>query len=96
MAPYKPSDGKLAANAPPETPGSEVMSSLVAIALSTTSAQLEQFAHRLSDAMLKQSETNVESKEASLHFNSGNLLKKNAYAFHYLASSKLKAALTPG
>lgn len=93
MDPNKSSDGKLAVNGRPGAPVSEVMSSLIAIAMSTTTAQLEQFAHRLGDAMLKRSETNVESKEASLYFNSGNLLKKNGYAFHYLAAPTLKAAL---
>ncbi len=43
--------------------------------------------------MLKASEASGNAKEAGLHFNSGNLLKKNTYAFHYVASARLEAAL---
>ena len=55
-------------------------------------SQLDAFSARLSNAMLALSEQSVDAREANLSFTAGQLLKKNGYAFYYLASSAFEAA----
>lgn len=71
----------------------EVLQALIQTATSTAAAQWEPYAARLSAALLAYSEHTTDGKEANLSFNAANLLKKNGYAFYYLASSKLESIL---
>ncbi|HJW57636.1 MAG TPA: DUF1631 family protein [Burkholderiaceae bacterium] len=70
-----------------------LLHSLVPIAASAASAQLDAFVIRLSGALLHLSESTIEAKEANLAFNSARILKKNGYAFYYLASGHIEKAL---
>jgi hypothetical protein len=54
-------------------------------------AQVDAFSGRLSNALLAHSESAHDSREASLSFGAGQLLKKNAYAYYYLVSASWKA-----
>ena len=74
-------------------PHTEVFKNLIAVALKAANAQLDKFALRLADALMQLSDASKDAKEASLSFNSSNLLKKNVYAFHFLASAALQKAL---
>ncbi|HSY27718.1 MAG TPA: DUF1631 family protein, partial [Burkholderiaceae bacterium] len=56
-------------------------------------AQLDKFSLRLADALMQLSDGSTDAKEASISFNSSNLLKKNAYAFHFIVSGTLQKAL---
>ena len=53
-------------------------------------AQIDAFAARLGNAFFAASEQIGDAREANLTFNAGQLLKNNAYAFYYLASSALE------
>lgn len=53
-------------------------------------AQIDAFAARLANAFFAASEQINDAREANLTFNSGQLLKNNAYAFYYLASTALE------
>ncbi|MFZ6771125.1 DUF1631 family protein [Undibacterium sp. SXout7W] len=55
-------------------------------------SQLDAFSARLSNALLALSEQSMDAREANLSFSAGQLLKKNGYAFYYLASSAFDAA----
>lgn len=78
--------------APPiSAPG--LLAELVALACHQAVAQLDAFGHRLANALLAVSEQSSDAREANLTFNSGQLLKNNGYAFYYLASAEIEAAL---
>ncbi|MBI3284794.1 MAG: DUF1631 family protein, partial [Burkholderiales bacterium] len=83
----KPSSGNASA-----LPSSEVLRGLIPVATHLAVAQLDAFSARLANALLALSEQSVDAKEANLSFNAGQLLKNNAYAFYYLASSGIEAA----
>lgn len=72
----------------------EVFKNLCAVALKATNAQLDKFALRLADALMQLSDGSTDAKQASQTFNSANLLKKNLYAFHFLASAAIQKALS--
>jgi len=71
----------------------EVFKSLISVALKAANAQLDKFCLRLVDALMQLSDGSSDSKEASLSFNSANLLKKNIYAYHFIVSGALQKAL---
>ena len=71
----------------------EILRGLLPLALNIASAQHDAFSVRLVDGLMKLSETSIDSREANLSFNVGNLLKNNGYAFHHLASASLKKSL---
>lgn len=72
---------------------SALLRSLVAVASSAADAQLEAFAARLSEALLKLSDLSVDAKQISVSFNASHLLKRNAYPFRCTVSACLKKAL---
>lgn len=80
----------------------ETLHNLASLAANIFNEQLEAFTLRLSDAFLSYSESTTNAKEASASSRAAHLLKNNAYAFYYLASTKIgvsiqkqiKAALT--
>ncbi len=78
---------------PPAPQQNEVLKTLVAMATVAVNAQIGLFTVRLADAFMQLSESSMESKEASLSFNIANLLKKNSYAYYYLASVRFEKAL---
>lgn len=71
----------------------EILQSLIPVAAGEANGQLDAFIIRLSDALLALSEQSTDSKTANLAFNSGNLLKNNAYPFYYIASSRIEEAV---
>jgi hypothetical protein len=71
----------------------EVFGILVAAAIKAANAQLDKFAGGVADALMQLSDGSTDAKEASASFNSSNLLRKNIYAFHFLASGVLQKAL---
>lgn len=71
----------------------QLIYALVPIATHLIHAQLDAFAGRLSNALLALSEQSSEPREANLSFNSGQLLKKNTYAFYYTASKAFENCL---
>lgn len=72
---------------------SKLLHGLLAVASSAADAQLDTFAIRLSEALLKLSDQGRDAKEVSVSFNASHLLRKNIYPFHYTASACLKKAL---
>lgn len=66
---------------------------LVSVASNAVNGQIDAFAKRLVDALMQLSDVSTDSKQASLTFNSSNLLKKNLYAFHFLATGCLQKIL---
>jgi hypothetical protein len=88
--PANPSDHQAAhVQAQHSVPG-EVWHVLVQQATHLSVAQIDAFAARLGNAFFAASEQISDAREANLTFNSGQLLKNNAYAFYYLASSSLE------
>lgn len=77
----------------PSPRATEILNSLVTIASTAANAQIGIFAQRMTDLLMEVSESTADGKEASLSFNLANLLKKNTYAFYYLASIGLEKAL---
>ncbi len=71
----------------------QLIYALVPIATHLIHAQLDAFAGRLSNALLALSENSSDPREANLTFNSGQLLKKNTYAFYYTASKAFENCL---
>jgi len=71
----------------------KILQNLVGTATKIVNAQLDEFTTRLVDALMRCSDTSGEAKHASLTFNSANLLKKNNYAFHFLASGQMQKHL---
>jgi len=71
----------------------ELLRQLVGSAAAAANAQLEGYAGRLADMLLACSEQSGDGKEANLSFNAANLLRKNAYPFHFLASGRVLKAL---
>ena len=69
-----------------------LLHSLVSVATHLMLAQVDAFSGRLSNALLAHSESAHDSREASLSFGAGQLLKKNAYAYYYLVSAELEKA----
>ena len=69
-----------------------VLRGLIPLANHLVASQLDAFSARLSNAFLALSEQSMDAREANLSFNAGQLLKKNAYAFYYLASGGFEAA----
>ncbi|MBC3870611.1 DUF1631 family protein [Undibacterium oligocarboniphilum] len=72
----------------------EVLSGLVPAAMQPVLAQLDAFSGRLSNAMLALSEQSMDSREANLSFQAGQLLKRNSYAFYHLAAKELETAFS--
>ncbi|MFD2273414.1 DUF1631 family protein [Undibacterium arcticum] len=72
---------------------SEILRDLLPVALNLAGAQHDAFSARLADALMQQSETSTDSREANLSFNVSNLLKNNSYAFQHLAAAFLKENL---
>lgn len=70
----------------------EVLRSLIPIAAHMVVSQVDAFSARLANALLAQSEQSMDAREANLSFNAGQLLKKNGYAFYYLASTAFETA----
>lgn len=75
------------------SPRGEVLRSLIPIASAAANAQIDAFSIRLADALFASSEQCSDTKDANNSFIAANLLKKNVYAFYYLASSHLEDAL---
>ena len=71
----------------------ELLRQLVGSAAAAANAQLEGYAGRLADMLLACSEQSGDGKEANLSFNAANLLRKNAYPFHFLASGRVLKVL---
>lgn len=69
----------------------EIWHGLLQQATHLTVAQIDAFLARLSNALLAASEQSNDSKEASLSFHAGQLLKENGYSFYYLASAAIEA-----
>ena len=69
------------------------LSSMIAGVSKSVDAQLDDFAKRLVDALMQASDVATDAKQASLTFNSSNLLKRNIYAYHYTATAAVKRAL---
>lgn len=72
---------------------SEILRSLVPVAMHIINAQFDAFAVRLADALIAASEHCGDSKQANIGFNAGKLLKNNGYAFYLVASAGIEAAL---
>ncbi|MGZ3241197.1 MAG: DUF1631 family protein [Burkholderiaceae bacterium] len=72
---------------------SEILQSLIPVAAGEANGQLDAFTIRITDALFALSEQNSDPKFANIAFNSANLLKKNAYPFYYIASSRIEEAL---
>ncbi|HEX8956434.1 MAG TPA: DUF1631 family protein, partial [Burkholderiaceae bacterium] len=70
-----------------------VLSGMIAAVSKSIDSQLDDFAKRLVDALMQLSEVATDAKQASLTFNSSNLLKRNLYAYRYTAAAKVKKAL---
>lgn len=71
----------------------EILHALVVVASKVINTQLDDFAVRLSAALLAHSETAIDSKEANQCFNASNLLKNNGYPFYHLVSARLRSNL---
>lgn len=71
----------------------DFLKSLVANACAGVNGQLDAFVGRLIEALLDFSEGSSDPKLASASFNIANLLKKNTYAFYYLASIRFSKLL---
>lgn len=86
---------ELTSIAQPESGSSrrEIFKSLIAAAMKVVNAQLDQFSGRVADALMQLSDGSTDAKEASISFNSSNLLKKNVYAFHFLTAGVIQKAL---
>lgn len=72
---------------------SEVFNGLIPIVAFEANGQIEAFAMRLANALLTISEDAADAKTANISFNAANLLKKNGYAFFYLASTLMEEAI---
>ncbi|MCU6434754.1 DUF1631 domain-containing protein [Undibacterium sp. Jales W-56] len=70
----------------------EMLRALIPQATHLVVAQLDAFAARLANAFFAMSEQVSDAREASLSFNSAQLLKNNGYAFYYLSSAGIEAA----
>ncbi|MFZ6655310.1 DUF1631 family protein [Undibacterium sp. TJN19] len=70
----------------------EVLRGLIPLASHLVVSQLDAFSARLSNAFLALSEQSMDAREANLSFNAGQLLKKNSYAFYYIASAGFETA----
>lgn len=70
----------------------DVLRGLIPLAAHLVVSQLDAFSSRLSNAFLALSEQSMDSREANLSFNAGQLLKKNAYAFYHLSSADIEKA----
>lgn len=71
----------------------EVLPGLVSIAAKAAHAQLDAFSLRLADALMAFSEQSTESRQANQCFTGAGLLRKNMYAYYYLASGRIEDAL---
>lgn len=69
-----------------------VLRALIPLANHLVASQIDAFSARLANAFLALSEQSMDAREANLSFNAGQLLKKNGYAFFYLASAGFEAA----
>jgi len=69
-----------------------VLRGLIPLANHLVASQIDAFSARLANAFLALSEQSMDAREASLSFGAGQLLKKNGYAFYYLASGAFEAA----
>lgn len=74
----------------------EILQSLIPIASCAANAQIDAFSLRLANALMAFSENALDPKQANLTFTGANLLKKNAYAYYYLASVRLEEVLREG
>ncbi|MBK1889094.1 DUF1631 family protein [Undibacterium sp. 14-3-2] len=70
----------------------DVLRGLIPLATHLVVSQLDAFSSRLSNAFLAMSEQSMDSREANLSFNAGQILKKNAYAFYHLSSADVEKA----
>lgn len=68
----------------------DVLRGLIPLATHLVVSQLDAFSSRLSNAFLAMSEQSMDSREANLSFNAGQILKKNAYAFYHLSSADVE------
>ncbi|MBI3730590.1 MAG: DUF1631 family protein [Burkholderiales bacterium] len=68
-----------------------VLRALIPLANHLVASQIDAFSARLANAFLALSEQSMDAREANLSFNAGQLLKKNGYAFFYLASAGFEA-----
>lgn len=68
-----------------------VLRGLIPLANHLVTSQIDAFSARLANAFLALSEQSMDAREANLSFNAGQLLKKNGYAFFYLASAGFEA-----
>lgn len=69
-----------------------VLRGLIPLANHLVASQIDAFSARLANAFLALSEQSMDAREASLSFAAGQLLKKNGYAFYYIASGAFEAA----
>ncbi len=70
----------------------DVWHALVQQATHLTVSQMDAFLARLANALLAASEQLSDSKDASLNFSAGQMLKNNGYSFYYLASAAIEAS----
>ncbi|GGC79737.1 DUF1631 family protein [Undibacterium terreum] len=85
-------DNQFAQKSPASSTPGEILRALAAQAAHLSVAQIDAFAARLANALFAASEQHADPKQANLSFNAAQLLKNNAYAFYYLASSGIEAA----
>lgn len=71
----------------------EILQGLVPVASCAANSQLDAFTIRLADTLMAFSDQCTDPKQANLSFIGANLLKKNGYAFYYLASVRLEELL---
>ncbi|MFZ6873374.1 DUF1631 family protein [Undibacterium sp. Di27W] len=69
-----------------------VLRALIPLANHMVASQIDAFSARLANAFLALSEQSMDAREANLSFNAGQLLKKNGYAFYYLAAAGFEGA----
>lgn len=70
-----------------------ILQSLVPVATTRVSSQLEAFCARLTEALFKISDQTVRPEEAASSFNAYQLLKRNSTNFYRLVGGHINAAL---
>jgi Protein of unknown function (DUF1631) len=71
----------------------EILQELAEIATGVANKQLDGFATRLSDALMRVAELCIEPEQGRLHANAAALLKKNRYPFCYIAAERIATVL---
>ncbi len=69
------------------------LASMIAVVAKSIDAQIDDFSKRLVAALMQVSDVSTDAKQASLTFNSSNLLKRNIDAYHFTARAAVERAL---